>query len=437
LKFIGFVEHVDNTRITGWVYFPDDEAAHPEVVATLDDIDIGSAHANVIRKDLAARGLGAGDRGFEIDISITIKPEDADAVEIFVIDPAGQRAPLSRIGTGPPVGRMGHGAIPVEREADPFTDLDLSRPEAFPPAPPVAVATEDLLAGRTSDPSADLDPFADLDLRQETRPALPAAPAFPPPVAAADAGDTGTLQIFVLGAARSGTSALFTALRSVFGLPGYGESHVIPAFQRMIHQLRQYVEMFDSSREDIMIKHMGAAPVEALLFNYVREFYRTTYAVGGGFVDKTPTGEAIYGGPLIEAIFPGACLLVTRRNGIEVVQSFRLKFSSDFTDACLAWAEAMSGIQHARLRCQRLMEVDQFDMANQPERTGRRIAGWLGFPQHGEALGRFFARERIEKSSTHDWSRRLTLANVDWTPAEKATFTRICGRMMEAFDYAM
>jgi hypothetical protein len=316
-------------------------------------------------------------------------------------------------------------------------------PPAAAPAPVAPVPpAEDPLAARTTDPLADVDPFADLDLRHDpaTLPQLTATEPPPPAVAVPPATSAGpvvsNLQVFVLGAARSGTSALFTAISEVFGLPGYGESHVVPAFQRMIHQLRQYVEIFDNNPEDIMIKHMGAGPVEALLFDYIRRFYRETYK-GGGFVDKTPTGEAIYGAPLIEAIFPDAYLITTRRTGIEVVQSFRLKFSSDFADACLAWAEAMSGILHARTRCQRMIEIDQFDMANQPERTGRRIAAWLGYPEYGEALGRFFARERIEKSSTHDWSRRQTLADVDWSPTEKATFARICGRMMETFDYAM
>ncbi len=417
MNFIGFVEHVNNTRITGWVRSLDDEAMRPVVLATLDDIDVGSARADDARPDLAERGIGQGDHGFDIAITIAIKPEDAEAVEVQVIGPDGERHLL---------------ALLASREEQ---DKIIRPAPAAPPVPPAPV--NDLLAGRTSDPGSEIDPFADLDLTREARPAAaPPAPEATAPSAGIGAANVGELKIFVLGAARSGTSALFTALSTVFGLPGYGESHVIPAFQRMIHQLRQYVEIFDSNPEDIMIKHMGAAPVEALLFGYVRELYRDTYK-GSGFVDKTPTGEAIYGAPLIESIFPEAYLVATRRNGIEVVQSFRLKFSTDFADACLAWSEAMSGILHARARCQNLIEIDQFDMANQPERTGRRIAAWLGFPEHGAALGQFFARERIEKSSTHDWSRRLTLADVDWTPAEKATFTRICGRMMEQFEYTM
>ena len=39
------------------------------------------------------------------------------------------------------------------------------------------------------------------------------------------------LQVFIVGAPRSGTSILFYAMSKVLLLPGFGESHVMPLFR--------------------------------------------------------------------------------------------------------------------------------------------------------------------------------------------------------------
>jgi len=51
------------------------------------------------------------------------------------------------------------------------------------------------------------------------------------------------------------------------------------------------------------------------------------------------------------------------------------------------------------------------------------------------ASTRTLASTRVEKSSSHDWSQRLTLSGVDWTIEENNIFIPICGDMMEAFGY--
>ncbi len=243
-------------------------------------------------------------------------------------------------------------------------------------------------------------------------------------------------QVFIIGAARSGTSALFEAVSGVLGLPGYGESHVLPAFQRMVHSLRQYVEAVAPDAPDILLRQLMAAPVEHALAGFARDFYRAAYG-GDSFVDKTPTGEAVHGALLIEQLFPAARLIVARRTGIETVQSHRLKFASGLEAACHAWVDAMSGLLLARGQCRRMIEIDQFDMANAPAATGARLADFLGCPAQAEGFAAVFAQTRIERSSSHDWSRRQTLADTGWTAGEQAAFRTICGPMMREFGYPM
>lgn len=244
------------------------------------------------------------------------------------------------------------------------------------------------------------------------------------------------MEVFIAGAPRSGTSVLVFALKDVFGLPGDGESHVIPAFQGMVHHLRSYMQRFDNNHDPITLKKLNRLAAEENLFEFIRKFYSETYP-GGSWVDKTPTDEAVFGLPLIETIFPNARLIVTKRNGVEVVLSFIRKFNANFEDACITWRNSMEGLTHSRATCRNLLELDQYDYLNAPSGVGMQIARHLGASDRAEDIARYLLRHRIETTSTHDPKVRLRLADTDWSDAQKEIFRRQCGPLMEAFGYDM
>jgi hypothetical protein len=241
-------------------------------------------------------------------------------------------------------------------------------------------------------------------------------------------------KVFIVGAPRSGTSILVFALKEVFGLPGFGESHVMPAFQRMVHQLRAYTNGFTSISDPVMLKNLNRSDLECYLFQYIRQFYSDNFP-DGSWVDKTPSGEAVFGLPLIESIFPDARLIATKRNGIEVITSHVKKFNSSFNEACINWVTAMQGLLHARQGCRRLLEVDQYDFLNASKEVAQRIATHLDVPNRGEQLATYFANHRVEQSSVLDAKVRPRLAHTDWSDDEKELFEKQCGEMMTAFDY--
>lgn len=242
------------------------------------------------------------------------------------------------------------------------------------------------------------------------------------------------LKVFLVGAPRSGTSILIFSLKDVFGLSGFGESHVMPVFQRMVHQLRAYVNGFANISDPVMLKKLNRLGLEQYLFEYVRKFYAENFP-DDRLIDKTPTGEAVFGLRLIESIFPDARLIATKRNGVEVVSSHLKKFNSSFEEACHSWLNAMKGLQHARGGCKNLLEVDQYDFLNAPNDACSRIANHLDAPDRAGPLAEYFASHEVERSSTHDPKRRLRLADTNWTAAEKETFMKLCGDMMKNFGY--
>jgi hypothetical protein len=85
------------------------------------------------------------------------------------------------------------------------------------------------------------------------------------------------LQVFVLGAARSGTSITYYALREIFSLPGAGESHVMPIFQRLIHQFYLYQRRLTEHDPNVLAASLRTPDFRRHIVEYIREFYARTY----------------------------------------------------------------------------------------------------------------------------------------------------------------
>lgn len=242
------------------------------------------------------------------------------------------------------------------------------------------------------------------------------------------------LKVFILGPARSGTSITFMAMKKVFGLPGFGESHVMPLFNQIEGVYKTYADKFAGRKE--MAGRLQPDSFARVLDEHVRAFYAEHFPAGS-FVDKTP--GPVVGVKLIQRVFPQARILVTKRTGVEVVNSHRVKFAMKFEANCKLWARSMSDILELRRESPELLasvlEVDQYDLTNTGRDTAERIAVHLGQSAKTDALARFFQEQRVQKTSTHDWEKRLTLADTDWDDQEKATFRTVCGPLMEAMGY--
>lgn len=243
------------------------------------------------------------------------------------------------------------------------------------------------------------------------------------------------LKVFILGSARSGTSIAYLAMREVFGLAGRGESHVFPIFQRIVHMFYGYSQEFGNFR-GVLAQDLNVRVFKEYLFPYIRDLYSNAYG-GDSFVDKTPGAEAIRGCGLILGAFPDARVILTRRNGIEVVISYQSKFGAAFEGACQAWHQCATASDRIRDTHPDILEIDQYDFTNAPKETARRIADYLDRPEKAEQLAEFLLTRRVETLSHHDWKRRLTLADVDWSDDAKGTFRRVCGEQMNKLGYVL
>lgn len=402
MEILGFVERIDAAGVEGWAFAPAAPGAHIAIAVSLDELVIGAGDANGPRQDLRSLGYGQGDHGFRIAFELPIDPAHLDAIEIHATAPDGTSFALRRLKRPEPAPEPAAPPAATE-ELDPeslFDGLEAPAPEP-PPSPPPA---------------------------PEPAPSALLAAQAPPP--------DGPLKVFVIGSPRSGTSVMLLAMQKVFDLPAHGESHVMPAVSKAVFHLQQYFDRFHGQGDDLLIKHLPNDLIFGAIYDNIRKFYADTYG-DGGFADKTPSDEAIYGVSVIPAIFPDARIIMTRRSGVEVVESYRKKFSAGFRDACENWVRVMNGIKRARTMSIPILEVDQFDFTNDTATVATRIAEYLGRPDRAAALALFLATSREDKLSSHDWSRRMTLADAPWSDEEKAMFRDICGPMMATFGYDM
>lgn len=241
------------------------------------------------------------------------------------------------------------------------------------------------------------------------------------------------LRVFVLGNARSGTSIMSIAINEFFKLPGTRESHVMPVFRRMLSTFEKY-ELIKHPR--VLANRLRPELARAGLREMARSFYNEQFP-GGSWLDKTPGAELILTADLIEECFPDARLVVMRRNGIEVVELFRKKFSASFAQACGAWSRGMAALAKVKGSLNNAIVVDQYDLTNDALETSRLICWHLNNTELGDAMAKFFQTTSQDKLSTHERSHRLTLADAQWSSEEKELFVNTCGKWMETWGYPM
>ena len=83
------------------------------------------------------------------------------------------------------------------------------------------------------------------------------------------------LQVFILGCARSGTPITYYAMREVFGLPGTGESHVMPIFQRVLRDFGTYQRHFSDTDPRVLAASLPPTEFRRHMIEYIRKFFLT------------------------------------------------------------------------------------------------------------------------------------------------------------------
>ena len=247
--------------------------------------------------------------------------------------------------------------------------------------------------------------------------------------------------VFVLGAPRSGTSAVAQAVMAATPYQGHQEGHVIDLLTPILSSLRRF---YESKTDDILV------PERITMIKKIPEEYFTD-GIGKLFADavrplfpdshwcdKTPTPEMIWAAPHVMRIWPNAKFIFVKRRALENLMSRIRKFPSfPFEAHCLYWAACMEAWRAVRGELAgRALELDQYFVARQPARATQAIGALLALaPAEVAELERVLSRHQPER--TGGTIRDIyDAATLDWDAAQWATFDRVCGPTMDSYGYS-
>lgn len=253
-------------------------------------------------------------------------------------------------------------------------------------------------------------------------------------------GDLESHPVFVLGAARSGTSAMALALTKATRYQGFAEGHVLDVAIRVGNAVEQHLDRKSTwlTPKDRGGFHLGRIPnarFEAATVQFLRSLaadFTTPY-----WLDKTPTYQMVASVPVLAEAWPNARFIFMKRRGLENIRSRLRKFrGQNPTFACKDWALIMSGWRNVRNSIPgKFLEVDQYDMATEPALTAERIGALLGLEvKETEALRDCLTDERPEATGVPQDIIR-DVSELSWSDEEVNQFGEICGEEMSAYSY--
>ncbi|WP_198136248.1 sulfotransferase family protein [Paraglaciecola sp. T6c] len=246
----------------------------------------------------------------------------------------------------------------------------------------------------------------------------------------------------IVGAPRSGTTALGGSLRTSTEYSGHEESHVAPLFQHLISSCDQYFTDSPASKNAGTLAYdVTPTHIEAELLNVLRRIHRVFY--GDKFViDKTPGIPMIEALPVLLRAYPHAKVIFCKRRGIENVRSRLKKFGdTKFENHCQQWTRTLIQWRNAQKvisvmlgHSQWKLEVEQFELANEPAPVVEKIAAHLGLTQkQKDDMSDFLRRESPQQSYEKS---AISLEKTGWSEEDISIFKRHCDKEMTRQGYS-
>src|SRR5262249_49232975 len=228
--------------------------------------------------------------------------------------------------------------------------------------------------------------------------------------------------VFVLGAPRSGTSAVYAAVTRATRYRGFHEGHLLDIAASLAAVVETQIDrkLRYLSADAVARYHLGRDPRRMLgdglrlLLRAAAAGYTTPY-----WIDKTPNREMVQSAPLLAETWFNARFVFMKRRGIENLISRIRKFPRvSFEAQCLDWAAVMSDWRKIRSSIAgKFIEVEQRDLLRDPVGAAGVIGALIGLDKAEiEAFGERLGSERAEM--TDPTSRIVSdIAETGWSDA--------------------
>ena len=208
--------------------------------------------------------------------------------------------------------------------------------------------------------------------------------------------------VFILGPARSGTSAVALGLLKCRRYEGSGEGHLMPLAQELLKLISDYYDKrLELTQNDTTLRSIDRVAFQRMVFRSFIQLTKTAFP-SGYWIDKTPTAEMVRAAPLMRQLWPNARFIFLRRRVIENIISRRRKFPQDtlenhyldWVDVLSAWLDVKASLGSFAL------ELDQLEMARDPKGFAGKIVRFLEMPPpEASRFTEFLSTEHPEQTS--------------------------------------
>lgn len=246
--------------------------------------------------------------------------------------------------------------------------------------------------------------------------------------------------VFVLGAARSGTSAMTQGLFSTGRFSGEREGHCLDLmayFSDSIEKFYKDKNRASSPENDTTLVRMPKDYVESvfaqIFIKIIDEIYPTK-----SWVDKTPSLNMIRLAPLFLRLWPNSHFIFMKRRSIENIVSRVHKFPEEsFLDHCCDWNAVMMAWLEVREELSGVaIEVDQKILYENPSSIATVLQSFLSLSdEETSRLEESFRFDQPERSHGVDDTPK-SLDNVDWSEEERKIFSDVCSITMNKYNYS-
>jgi hypothetical protein len=248
--------------------------------------------------------------------------------------------------------------------------------------------------------------------------------------------DETQLPLFILGPARSGTSAITLALLESASYVGTGEGHLLPLAHALVSTIDQYYQRRAHDPHTIL----GRVPIDAFqklirrsFVNLASDLFPTVR-----WLDKTPTVEMVRASVLMKEIWPNARFIFMKRRVIENVLSRLRRFPEDSTERHYSdWAAVMTAWLAVRDKLgDAVLEIEHRQLVLEPDAVAMSIATFLQLPDAAAARFLRHVNKSRPEQTDENFGAIYSLDRLGLDENDAQRLRAVCDPIMQALGYS-
>lgn len=247
--------------------------------------------------------------------------------------------------------------------------------------------------------------------------------------------DATQFPLFILGPARSGTSAITLALLESGSYIGAGEGHLLPLAHNLLSVIDQYYRRAGPEESTALSRVSSDAFQKLTRRAFVRlasDLFPTPR-----WLDKTPTVEMVRAAVLMRELWPNARFIFMKRRVIENVLSRRRKFPDGTTESHYSdWAAVMSAWLAVRGELgSAALEIDHWQLVLEPDEVADSIGTFLELTQTTAGSLAGYLRSSRPQQTDENFGGIYSLDHLGLDPQQAQRLIAVCDPVMSAFGY--